>query len=209
MSVEDQNAGGVQSEVGDVQVEVQDANNSQGEDVEGIKKNRDKLLAEVKKLKKAMTEQSSVLEQTANDKLAAEGKKDELIAQYKKQLDDVSKKNKEIYANFAFSNVKSQLASEAVKFGCVDVDALIALADLSGVDVDDQNYKADEVLIKGIVEEMKIKKPYLFNKKTPAFDSSFPNATAQGSKGGTDLKNMSSAQLLELAHSLKRQTKGI
>lgn len=208
MSNEDQSSSAASTETSgqvDNQVESQQA---QSVDVDGLKQNRDKLLAETKKLKKALADQAAMLEATTNEKLAAEGKKDELITQYKKQADELAKKNKELYANFAFANVKSQLASEAVKYGCVDVDALIALADLSAIEVDDQSFKADSEAVKSVVEQMKAKKPYLFSKATPKFDTSLPNGKVSDSKG-MDLKEMSSAQLLKLAHELKRQQKGV
>lgn len=207
MSTEDPSVSDASVMVGD-QAAQTDATLQSQSDSEALARKKDQLLSEVKKLKKSLAEQASALEQANNEKLAAEGKKDELIAQYKKQAEEAAKRNKEIHAKFAFGNVKQQLTSVAAQYGCVDVDALIALADLSGVDVDDQSYKADESLIKGIVEEMKVKKPYLFNKKTPNFDTSLPTGKV-GEPKGMDLKTMSSQQLLELAHQMKRQTKGV
>lgn len=207
MSNEDQSSSAASTEISG-QVDSQESQAAPSVDIDGLKQNRDKLLAETKKLKKALADQAAMLEATTNEKLAAEGKKDELITQYKKQADELAKKNKELYANFAFANVKSQLASEAVKYGCVDVDALIALADLSAIEVDDQSFKADGEAVKNVVEQMKAKKPYLFSKTTPRFDTSLPNGKVSESKG-MDLKEMSSAQLLKLAHELKRQQKGV
>jgi len=157
-------ASGVEQEVVSEQVQVQSTKDSVAYDT------YKRTLAEAKKAKARAAELEEKTIALEQDKLASEGKKDELIASLKEELTQTKGK----VGNLAFSNLQSQLETEAAKFGCVNPDLLAKAVDLTAVDIDKESLRGDSDEIKSLVEEAKQKHPYLFAKSAPKFEDPTP-----------------------------------
>jgi chromosome segregation ATPase len=153
-----------------------------------------KLLSEKKAMQAKLKEFESKLANAENDKLAADGKKDELIAKYRADLEKVSKTHKETLNSFISQSLNAQVETIAAKMGAVDVDAVTKLLDLSDIEVDTGTFKADADSLESAIGELKKAKPYLFNKAAPKVNSKMP-AGGQKTIGGKSLKEMSTAEL--------------
>jgi hypothetical protein len=155
-----------------------------------------KTVAEVKKLKAELKAREEALTSAQQEKLAAEGNKDELINQLKGQVGKLEKAHKETFQSFVRTSVDAQVKEIAQQMGCIDPDAVIVLAkdNLKDLEVDAQTFKADQSQVTSALEELKKGRPYLFSKPGPRVNSSLPNA---GSKDGgqKSFKNMSRDEL--------------
>lgn len=166
-------------------------------DLEGLLKKRDELLAANKRYKKEMSDLQARLEAIEQDKLKAEGKKDELLTTLQKQLKEKDEKLNQVFGSFAKRQLEAQIKTVAIKAGCVDADVIVNLTDLSQFEVDDQSFQADESSVTDLVEKFKKEKPYLFQKVAPKFDTRNPNPNQQKNEP-LDLKKMSKNELLNL-----------
>lgn len=161
-----------------------------------------KLLSEKKAETTKRKELEARIAELENSKLEAEGKKDELIAKLRKDLDGVSTKHKETLNGFISQSLNSQVESLATKMGAVDTDAVSKLLDLSDVEVDPKTFKADQDSLETAIGELKKAKPYLFNKAAPKVNSKMPTGNVK-TVNGKALKDMTSAELTEALRSLK------
>lgn len=134
-----------------------------------------RLLAEKKKAQARLMELEERASRLEQEKLEAEGSKDQLIEKLKTQLAEKDKKYKSAIGNYAFTSVRSQIEAEASKVGCVDTEALTRLVDLDTLDVDDETFRADQEQVKMLIDEVKQKRPYLFSKHGPKLDPHVPN----------------------------------
>lgn len=134
-----------------------------------------KTVDEVKKLKEQLRLRDEKLSKAEQEKLEAEGKKDELIASLKSKNSELETSNKKTLNNFIFSSLDSQVREEAARLGCVDTDAVVKLADLTELEVSDKTFKADKGELTKLLEKMKKDKPYLFSKTGPKINTKMPN----------------------------------
>lgn len=167
-------------------------------DIQGLLKHKDKLLGENKKLKAQMLEQQRLVEAAQQEKLQAEGKKDELIASLKKEKDALTQKVVGTHSSFASRVIHGELKAEAAKFGCVSLEDFVRLVDIDSIEVD-ENYNPDPDKVKSLVQDAIKTRPFLFSKSAPNINNSLPNGHV-GSEKKEDLSKLSTAQLLELAH---------
>lgn len=155
-----------------------------------------KLLSEKKKLQVQMEEMQSHLQSLTDEKLQADGKKDELIDSLKKKATTTEDKLKKAVSYFANRAVTGALREEAIKAGCVSVDDLIKLSDLSLIDVtEDFEINVDQV--KHLVEEAKKSRGYLFQGKAPSVKTGTPSSKVEN--GATDWKNLPPLEQARLA----------
>jgi predicted RNase H-like nuclease (RuvC/YqgF family) len=100
-----------------------------------------KLLGEKKALQTKFEHMQTEIESHRQDKLSAEGKKDDVITSLRKQLDDKSKEAKELKNNFAWNTIQGQIKNEASAQGCVNPNKLIKLLSkyqIGGIEIDDE-----------------------------------------------------------------------
>jgi hypothetical protein len=129
--------------------------------------------------------------------LQAEGKKDELIDNLRKQLVEKDTRLKSTVGNFAYSSLTAQLEAEAAGVGCVDVKALSKLVDLSSVSVDDESFMADGEQLKILVDDAKKTMPYLFSKAGPKINTRTPGGSTESfEEKQTDYSKMSADELV-------------
>lgn len=132
-----------------------------------------KVLSEAKRAKEAIEALSAEKQKLLEEKMAAEGKKDELIGSLNKRLADEQAKVKKVVGAFGHKTLSAVVAQEAAKEGCVNVGDLIALSDLSTVEIDDEfNVNVDQV--KEIVQRAKKERNYLFSQKSTQAKTGVP-----------------------------------
>lgn len=128
---------------------------------------------------KNMQEKFSLLESELRtlkeDKLMSEGKKDEVMESLRTKNKELESKLQTSIGNFAYKAVSGEVAKEAMKLGCVDADALIQLVDLGELDVSD-DFMVDAEQVKTMLEDVKKKRPYLFQKEAPKFIDGKPQS---------------------------------
>lgn len=174
-------------------------------DVAGLLKHKDKLLSETKKLKADMAELRKIADSAHQEKLQAEGKKDELIASLRKEKDALTQKVVGSHSAFATRVIHGELKAEAAKAGCVSLEDFVRLVDIESIEVDD-NYNPDPEKVKAIVQDAMKMKPYLFSKSAPNINTKLPNGEPLN-ETKEDLTKLSSKELLELAHRRARERK--
>lgn len=162
---------------------VDDDTSGDGDDKKTVK--YDSYKKAVGEAKRAKAELKAALERLSsadNDKLAADGKKDELIAKLRGDLDKVGKAHKETLGSFVQTSLDNQIRTLAAEMGCVDLDAAGKLLDLSDIEVDTKTFKADKDALKEALDGLKKSKPYLFNKAGPKINTKTPGGNSSGKK---------------------------
>ena len=200
MSVDNQGAGGTpESDAGGDGQEVQNGSKASGKDSVSYDTYK-KTLSEAKKLReqlRSMDDLQTRLKELEQEKLGAEGKKDEVISSLKAELDKATKEKKQVFQKFAYRSLGEQVRVEAMKQGCVDATALMKLADLSEVEIDQDTFEADKDKLAEIVTQMKSTNPYLFSKSGPKINANLPNGEGAKGEKAIDFKKMTAAEITE------------
>jgi hypothetical protein len=123
-----------------------------------------KVLGEKKKLDEKLSAYEKELATLRDEKLSAEGKTAELLETTKKRLVETEGKYKKAVGSFAYTLVSSKVEAEAVKLGCNNINDLLALSDLSEIEVDD-DFKVNVDQVKALVEKQRKERAYLFSKQ--------------------------------------------
>jgi hypothetical protein len=133
----------------------------QSEDVKDPKavlaKNQE-LLGKVKSASEKAKALEDELNKIKSEKLAAEGKKDELIEALKSQVTEVKKRETQLGWNI----VSGQVAVEAAKRGCVNVDTLMKVVDFGSAQIDTENFTVAKEDINLILDKAVKDHQYLF-----------------------------------------------
>jgi len=122
-----------------------------------------KLLSEKKNLQARFEVLEKQINNINEEKLSAEGKKDELLEAYKKQL--AEKDN--LINNFAYTSITKDVKLKAQTMGCVDTDALVKLIDLTSLNNIGNDLSVDSEEATVMLEDSKKKYPFLFKKEAP------------------------------------------
>ena len=121
---------------GDSQTNVSDVNVNDSVSYDTHKK----LLGEKKNLQTKFEQMQAEIESFRQEKMSAEGKKDDVINSLRQQLDERTREAKELKNNFAWNTVQSQIKNEASANGCVNPDKLIRLLskeEINGIEIDE------------------------------------------------------------------------
>jgi hypothetical protein len=128
-----------------------------------------KAVAEKKVKDKQLQEMQLKLRQYEQEKLEAEGKKDDVIKSLKMERDRFESQLKEKEQKFVKSVVESQIKSVASEHGCKNLDAFLKLLDkekLGSLEISD-DFQVNKASLTNLIEESK--KQYadlgLFGKK--------------------------------------------
>ena len=175
-------------------------------DVSGLLKHKEKLLGENKKLKAQLSELQRIAESAQQEKLQAEGKKDELIQSLKQEKEQLKQKVLGTHSAFATRIIHGELKAEAAKAGCVSLEDFVRLVDIDAIEVD-ESYNPDPEKVKSLVQDAIKTRPYLFSKTAPNINTRLPGGEVSEFKK-EDLSKLSSKELLELAHRRAREGKG-
>lgn len=151
-----------------------------------LDKNRE-LLGKNKNLSTQNKELQDKLAQIEQEKLSAEGKKDELIESLKKKVSDLESNTK----NLGWNMVSSQIAVEAAKRGCVNTNTLMKVIDFQNASINTDDFSIAQDDVKTILDNAMKDHEYLFKKNvTPPKDGGVGNSTPT-----VDLKKMTTEQL--------------
>jgi hypothetical protein len=145
------------------------------------------------------------LTQAENDKLAAEGDKDKKIESLSAKLNEATKKQKDLYGAMARKTLGAQVKSLAAEAGCIDPDAVMALANLSDLEIDAETFEADPAEVKQVIADLKKGKPYLFSKAGPKVNGRMPNGRDADAPEKEDLSKLSTEQLKERVRAMDKK----
>lgn len=122
---------------------------------------------EAKEWRKKFSELKTAKDEAEKAALAEQGKFKELYekaqAESKEKEELLIKKE----AALLYNQTRSQVVQAALKEGCVDAEALIALSDLKQLSVNKETYEVSSDSIQALLENMKKSKSYLFQKAAP------------------------------------------
>lgn len=203
MSESTKGVGDSASEVGDQSGESKETKTVSNVDLE-------RALKDLHKYKAKNKEYEAKLSELENGKLMAEGKKDELISQLQKQLNETKSKQAEMQKTYAFDKVQGWLKTKAATSGIIAeggaVDKFVSLIDFKGRNPfrDDSTFQLEENVLSQVFEESKKEMPYFFGKPNPNVKDITPNGSAIES-GGSDFSKMSLDQLKEHARKLSNR----
>jgi hypothetical protein len=189
-------AGASGTQDGEVQTEKKVSTNTEQE----------KALKDLQRYKarvKELEEKSQNLEQ---EKMLAEGKKDELISTLQKQLNETKSKQSETQKAYAWDKVQGWLKTKAATSGVIDggaVDKFVSLIDLKGRNPfrDDTTFALEETVLSQVFDDAKKEMPYFFGKPGPNVKDITPGGGTIESGSG-DYSKMSLDQLKEKARSM-------
>ena len=119
--------------------------------------------------------------------LESEGKKDELLDKYKKELDETKSLLTTKEKTFAWKTITSTIKEEALRNGCTNPDKLIKLlddSDLKGLEIGD-DYTIEQASLKQLIEKSKAENAFLFN-KTVAIATGTPNNNSPQKKASSE-----------------------
>jgi len=168
---------------------------------EELEKRLKETASEAKKYRQTNAELKAQLESFEKEKLEAQGKFQEMAKKEKERADKLEKQLKETSGKYALKTVQAQVKAEAAKLGCIDNDALIALMDVSTLDVSD-DFEVDKSSLKEALEKMQKEKAYLFQKQTPGHRD-LPPKTDKEMFRGKSIKEMSMAEKLQMFRELE------
>lgn len=163
-------------------------------DPQAVLKKNQELLSKLKTTKEKLDELERKATEAEQEKLAQSGKHVEVIESLKKQLAAKDTELKQTTQSFAWKSVKQQVVDVARSMGAENADAVMKLADLKSVPVND-DFSADSDALKMAIEQVKKDVPSLFKKQVVAPKDGNPAFKAEGTKA---LNQMSIAELAEL-----------
>lgn len=203
--LEDNGAGGTDDNAGgdDINDQNDPASGAGGGDKKVAYPTYKKTVDEVKRLKAELRVREEKLTLAEQEKLSAEGKKDELIAKLRGDNEKLSKGQKDMLKSVIASRLDDQLQAEAARLGCVDLEAVSKLVDLSDVEVDEKTFRADKAKLTEVLEDLKKSKPYLFNKVGPKINGKLPSGKVIEGEKGKKLSDLSKDELWQKLRELK------
>ena len=114
-----------------------------------------RALAQRAKFKAENDDLKARLEKYEQERLMAEGKKDEALDYWKEKAAEYESKYKESTANFGKNQVKSQLTKRLMDAGCVEPDVAISLINREEMRAVDENFNVDDKDLERIVDGLK------------------------------------------------------
>lgn len=165
-----------------------------------------RVLGRLKNTESQFTELQDKISKLEQEKLEAEGNKDQLIESLRKELNERRTREKTIVGSIALSQGKNALIDHAVKMGCNSPDILTKLleGDLQNLEYD-SDFKPDSEQVKTLVEEARKKNPILFSKEAPKVANHNLNTKAPQAQKTKPIKDMTDEELDSLWGKLKSQ----
>ena len=150
-----------------------------------------RTLGKLKKTETRIDDLSSELQGLKDEKLAGEGKKDELIVSLKSRVSELTEDRDSKVAAFAYSTLSGQIEKEALKMGCQDSELLMLSLGkgIEELNVDD-GFKGDSTEIQQLLEKIKKAKPILFSKSSPHVADGVPNSQKTGDSSTSYLEEL-------------------
>lgn len=190
MSEEQKSVGDANASVGD-----QDLNSVSGAEQKVSYETYKRTLDEAKKVKATLKEMQDQLSKINEEKLLAEGKKDEVIKQKEKELADIKSRLERERAEGIITRVQSKIAEVANKFGAYDASDVVKNISIKDLNLDeDGNF--DTSVLESKVDALKKQKNYLFKAATSTVVDANPNTKPPSLNG--KLSSLNIKELEEL-----------
>lgn len=161
-----------------------------------LAKNRE-LLALQRKQKDELDSMKNRLAEIEQQKMSAEGKKDEVITKLNEQIRSANTELSKLKTSYAVRTVQNQVKQKAAEMGCVDTDLLLKAVDLQAISVVDEEFNVDQQLLGTQMESLKKTKPFLFKKSGPDIKDGIP--VNSGMQNGVDVSKMSLKEMKAFA----------
>lgn len=171
----------------------------------------DRALKDLHKFKAEAKEAKERAAQLEQDKMLAEGKKDEVIKSLQGTVTELKTKHSEMQKTFAWDKVKNVLKTKAASAGIINggaADKFVSLVDFKGRNPfrDDTTFDADENVLNQVFEDAKKDMPYFFSKDGPNIKDTNPAGGGSGSaNNGNDYSKMTLDQIREAARKQSAQ----
>lgn len=126
-----------------------------------------KVLGEKKNASEKLAQMQAELEKLREEKLVAEGNKDQLLEDYKKKFEDTKALLEEKDKKFAWQKISSTIKTEALKHGCLNPDKLIRLMSdeqLNKIEMS-ENFEINNDSVNQVLEEAIKENNFLFKKQ--------------------------------------------
>lgn len=158
-----------------------------------------RTLSEAKRAKSELEQLKERLSQLEQEKLSAEGNKDQLIDSLKGERDQLKQKLTTAVGSFARSKVNEVLISEMAKAGCQDAELVLRAYEQEISDVEfDEKFNPNRDQVKAFVESIKSERPYLFGKQGPKLAGHQPRTDVETEKAMKPLSKLSQEELFNL-----------
>lgn len=155
-----------------------------------------KVLGEKKKRDEQIAEMQSRLEAIEQEKMAEQGKFQELADTWKSKAIEHENNLKQLQSNYALKSVTDQIEREAMKAGCTNTEKLMRLVNIEDLtDSVGEGFKVDSTALKEFVEKAKVDNDFLFSVKGPGIKDGVPAKVETEKKG---LESMSLDDKLRL-----------
>ena len=155
-----------------------------------------RLMGQHKRTKTELDELREQFSSIQNDKLEAEGKKDELITSLRQEVQNLKNDKKQVVGRVAMSNALSAIGDEAVRAGC-NPKTLPSLKKLVKDDISSLEFDADFIPdqegVKALVEQVRKDAPMFFSTSAP--DLGDHNIKTQKTGFKKKLEDMTSEEL--------------
>lgn len=160
-----------------------------------------KVLDEKKRVQESAMKAHQTIERLQQEKLSAEGKKDELISVLQEKVNGLETKIEKTGKNYAWNTLTGAIKREAIKNGCTDADKLIKLmgdADLKSITIG-EDFSIESESLKTVIEKNKKENFFLFKDSNKKIANGTPNNTNNFSENKElDLSKLSIDELKEL-----------
>jgi hypothetical protein len=156
-----------------------------------------RVLGNLKKTEKEKAQLLDELQKREDEKLQAEGKKDDLITRITQERDEAKKQVDLQNRKYAYQLISTQVMNEIAKRGAKDPGALVRLLDSEFSNLEwDENMTVNESDLRRMVDSAQKKYPYFFEKAAPNVNDGIP-AGAPINAGKT-LKDLSLDEKLRM-----------
>lgn len=156
-----------------------------------------KVLGEKKKRDEQIAEMQAKLEAIEQDKMAEQGKYQELADTWKTKAIEHETTLKQLQSNYAVKSVTDQIEREAMKAGCTNTEKLMRLVDIDALtDHVGEGFKVDGTALKEFVEKAKVDNDFLFSVKGPGIKDGVPAKVETQKKGLESMSLDEKARLL-------------
>lgn len=169
-----------------------------------LAKNKE-LLDLIRKEKQSKSELMAQLKEIEQQKLSAEGKKDELIKSLQDELRTVKKDYGSTKAKYASKAVIDQISIKASQMGCINTKDLTKLMDVNGLSVSvvDDDYVVDEAALTQELEKAKKERSYLFKQSGPEIRDGTPSNKV-ATNGAPDFSKMTTKEIIEYSKKIDK-----
>lgn len=157
-----------------------------------------KVLKEKRNYQAKLEDYELKLQELQEEKLSAEGKKDELIDTYRKQLSEYKDNLEKTKQNFAWSSLTKAVELEAKSRNCTNTSKLIRLMDKEDFKAIEMNedYSINTESLKTVLDKTMKENPFLFNSNIKFSANGNPSSKPVEEKK-LDIKNLSDEEIKE------------